>query len=143
MCKVNWNVDCGVWQVYYEKNTSSIVVCITGLTKAEKMSMTMQVNNRTVKKMIFDNRWITTERELADKVGISFGSWQAIFTDVVGMNRTAAKIVPKLQNFKQKQRRMDIAQEMLTTFNDDPDLLKKAITGDESWVYGYDIETKA
>ena len=59
------------------------------------------------------------------------------------MNRTAAKIVPKLQNFKQKQRRMDIAQEMLTTFNDDPDLLKKAITGDESWVYGYDIETKA
>ena len=38
---------------------------------------------------------------------------------------------------------MDIAQEMLTTFNDDPDLLKKVITGDESWLYGYDIETKA
>ena len=32
---------------------------------------------------------------------------------------------------------------MLTTFNDDPDLLKKVITGDESWVYGYEIETKA
>ena len=29
------------------------------------------------------------------------------------------------------------------TFNVDPDLLKKVITGDESWVYGYDIETKA
>ena len=27
--------------------------------------------------------------------------------------------------------------------NDDPDLLKKFITGDESWVYGYDIETKS
>ena len=27
--------------------------------------------------------------------------------------------------------------------NNDPDLLKKVITGDESWVYGYDIETKA
>ena len=38
---------------------------------------------------------------------------------------------------------MDIAQEMLTTFNYDSDLLKKVITGDESWVYGYDIETKA
>ena len=37
---------------------------------------------------------------------------------------------------------MDIAQKMLTTFNDDPDLLKKGITGDESWVYGYDIETR-
>ena len=28
-------------------------------------------------------------------------------------------------------------------FSDDPDLLKKVITGDESWVCGYDIETKA
>ena len=38
---------------------------------------------------------------------------------------------------------MDIAQEMLMTFNKDPDFLKKVITGDESWVYGYDIATKA
>ena len=59
------------------------------------------------------------------------------------MKRAAPKIVLKLLNFEQKQCRMDIAQKMLTTFNDDPDLLKKLITGDESWVYGYDIETKA
>ena len=32
---------------------------------------------------------------------------------------------------------------MLTTFNDDPDLLKKVITTDEAWVYSYDIEAKA
>ena len=44
---------------------------------------------------------------------------------------------------EQKQCRMDIAQEILTTFNDNQDLFKKAITGDQSWVYGYDIETKA
>ena len=25
---------------------------------------------------------------------------------------------------------------------DDPDLLKKLITDDKSWLYGYDIETK-
>ena len=37
----------------------------------------------------------------------------------------------------------DIAQEMLTTFNDDPDLLGEVITGDKSWVYGNDIKTKA
>ena len=61
------------------------------------------------------------------------------------MKHAAAKIVPKLLNFELKQRRMDIAQEMLTTFNDDPDLLKKVITGDETWLYsyGYYIETKA
>ena len=38
---------------------------------------------------------------------------------------------------------MTIAQEMLNDVNDDPDLLKKVRTGDESWVYGYDVETKA
>ena len=39
------------------------------------------------------------------------------------MNLKAAKIVPKLINFEQTQRPMDIAQEMLSTFNDDPDFL--------------------
>ena len=59
------------------------------------------------------------------------------------MKRAAAKIVSKLLNIEQKQRCMEIAQEMLTILNDYPDLLKKVITDDESWVYGYDIETKA
>ena len=59
------------------------------------------------------------------------------------MKRAVAKIVLKLLNIEQKQRRLDILQEMLMTFNDDLDLLKKVITADESWVYGYDIETKA
>ena len=38
---------------------------------------------------------------------------------------------------------MDTVQEMLTTFNDHPDLLKKVITGDDSYVHDHDIETKA
>ena len=85
-------------------------------------------NLEAVKKMILNNRRITI-RELADDGGIC----QAIFMDVLGMKRAAAKIVSKL----------DIAQEMLTTFNDNPDLLKRFITRDKLWVYGYYNETKA
>ena len=48
------------------------------------------------------------------------------------MKRAAVKIVPKLLNFEQKQRRIDITQEMLMIFKDDLDLLKKVITADES-----------
>ena len=84
-----------------------------------------------------------TIRELANDVDTSFGLCLAIFTDVLGMKRKAAKIVPKLLNFKQIQRPMGIAHVMMTTFNDDPDLFKKAITRDESFVCGYDIGTKA
>ena len=32
---------------------------------------------------------------------------------------------------------------MLDDVADDSLLLKRVITGDETWVYGYDIETKA
>ena len=92
--------------------------------------------------MILNNHLISIIEEVADGVGLSFGSCQAIFTDVLGMKRAAAKIFAKLLKFEQKQRLMDIAQVMLTTFNDDSDLLKKIITGEESWMYCYDIETK-
>jgi len=92
--------------------------------------------------MVLNNRRITI-REVAEDVGISVGSCHEIFSDILGMKRVSAKFVPKLLNFDQKSRRMSISQEMLNDVNDDPDLLKKVITGDETWVYGYDVETKA
>ena len=91
--------------------------------------------------MILDNLRITI-RKVADDVGRSFGSCQATFTNVLGMKRATARIIQKLLNFDQKQRSMVNAQDMLRTFNDNQDLLKKVMTDDESWVYGYDIETK-
>ena len=96
---------------------------------------TADENIEAVKKMILDKRPITI-REVAHDVDISFGLCQAIFMDVLAMKRAAVKIAPKLVKFNQKQCRMVIAQAMLTMYNDDPDLLKKFITGDESWVYG-------
>ena len=59
------------------------------------------------------------------------------------MTRVAAKFVPKLVNFDQKQHRINIAQEIFDSVRDDPNLLQRFIAGDESWVYGYDVETKA
>ena len=57
-------------------------------------------NIEAAKKMILNNRRITI-REVADDIGVSFGSRQAIFTDVLGMKRAAAKNVPELLNFEQ------------------------------------------
>ena len=50
---------------------------------------TIDENIETVKNIILDNRRITI-REVADDIGISFGSCQEIFTDVLGMKRAAA-----------------------------------------------------
>lgn len=55
----------------------------------------------------------------------------------------AAKFVLKLKNFEQKHQQIEVTQESLNEVNDDAALLKRIITGDETWVYGYNIETKA
>ena len=87
-------------------------------------------NIEAVKKMFQDNRRITI-REVTHDTGISFGSCQAIFTDILCIKRASPKIIKKLLNIVQKQRRMDIPREMLTTFNEDLDLPRNVITGDE------------
>jgi hypothetical protein len=44
---------------------------------------------------------------------------------------------------EQKQLRLEVSQDMLDYTNSDPEFLNIMISGDESWVYGYDPETKA
>ncbi|XP_014217021.1 putative uncharacterized protein FLJ37770 [Copidosoma floridanum] len=99
---------------------------------------TTNENIDEVKKIVLVNRRITV-REVAEDHNISIGSCHSIFTNDLGMTRVAAKFVPKLLNFDQKQHRINIAQEMLDSVRDDPNLLQRVITGDESWVYGYDV----
>ena len=87
------------------------------------------------------NRRLTI-REMAEELNISFGSCQQILTENLQMRRVAAKFVPRLLTEEQKQHRVQVCQELLEMANDNENLLKQVITGDETWVYGYDVETK-
>jgi len=58
------------------------------------------------------------------------------------MHHITAKFVPRLLTDDQKQNRVDVSKELLDRANDDANILKNIITGDETWVYGYDVETK-
>ncbi|UYV75446.1 hypothetical protein LAZ67_13000301 [Cordylochernes scorpioides] len=91
-----------------------------------------------VEKMILANRRITV-REVAEDLNISIGSCHSIFNNDLGMRRVAAKFVPKLLNCDQKQHRMNIANEMLDSVRDDPNLLKRVITGDEAGVVHHEF----
>ena len=62
---------------------------------------TTDENIEALKKLILVNRRIII-KEVTDDVGILFCSYQVTFTDIFGMKRAAAKIVPKLQDFEQK-----------------------------------------
>ncbi|KAL4090154.1 hypothetical protein QTP88_025053 [Uroleucon formosanum] len=83
-----------------------------------------------------------TVRELADEAGISIGSCHEILTENLQMRRVAAKFVPRLLTLEQKENRLTICQD-LKNRSIDPNFIKNIVTGDETWVYGYDPETKA
>lgn len=83
-----------------------------------------------------------TVRELEEDIGIPKTIIWEILTSNLQMTRVCAKFIPKLLSTDQKQLRLEIAQDNLEMVNNDYTLLRKVITGDESWVYGYDPETK-
>jgi len=58
------------------------------------------------------------------------------------MHRVSAKFVPRLFTDDQKDNRVEISQELLGNANGNKNALKNIITGDETWVYGYGVETK-
>ena len=58
------------------------------------------------------------------------------------MKIVAAKFVPHVLTADQKQSRVDACRELKEHLEIDPDLFPKVITGDESWHYAYDPETK-
>lgn len=60
-------------------------------------------------------------RELALEVNVSSKPIHNILTDILGMKRVAARLVPKELNFIQKDYRKQVAR------------MKRIITGDKAW----------
>lgn len=100
----------------------------------------MDENIDEVGKLLAIDRRMTL-REMGEELGISHESVRTILRDVFGMRRVAARLVPKELNFLQKVHRKEVAEEMLQMVNSDPTIMKRIITGDETWVYEYDMLT--
>ena len=89
-----------------------------------------------------------TVRELADECGIPVGSCHhilvllLILTEELKMYRVAAKFVPRLMTSDQQAHCVPVCHDLLDHSENDKEFLSKIITGDESWAYGYDLETK-
>jgi len=94
-----------------------------------------------VQELIRVNRRLTI-RELSVKVGVSYGTCQAIMTQDLNMRRVAAKFVLRILTAKQKEWCLSVATNMLQEAESDENFMGQIIMGDEMWVYGYDLETK-
>jgi hypothetical protein len=58
------------------------------------------------------------------------------------MRRIAVKLVPRLLTNDQKQRRVNMYRKLREKANEDSTFISGIITGEESWIYGYDPATK-
>jgi transposase len=94
-----------------------------------------------VRSVIRENRRLTV-REVPEEVGICKSSCHTILNEKLMMHRVAAKFMPRLLTEEQKENRVTVNQELLDRSNTDEKKKKNVITGDETWVYGYDVETK-
>ena len=83
-----------------------------------------------------------TIREVAENVGIAFGTCQKILTEELQMRHVSAKFVPRLLTVEQKDDRVSICTDLRERAQNNPNFMSSVITGDESWVYGYGPETK-
>jgi len=75
-------------------------------------------------------------------VGISHGTCNKILTEDLKMRLVASKFVSRLLSVDQKQQRLGVCLHLKENAANDPSFLSNVMTGDETWVYAYDPETK-
>jgi len=87
-----------------------------------------------------DQHW--TIRDIAGEVDVNYGACQRVLTEELDVQHVAAKFVPRILTADQMHQRVSVCTELCQLATDDEMFLSTVITGDESWVYGYDPETK-
>ncbi len=101
-------------------------------------------NNEMIAKVqgkVYEDRCVAIE-DIVAEVGISHESVQSIITKDLFMRRVLAKFVTKLLSDQQRENRKEISQDMLECASQDQNFMNTIITGNETWVYSYDSETK-
>jgi hypothetical protein len=80
-----------------------------------------------------------TIHSVCEIVGLSYGTVQCILVDSLNIRHISAKFMPRLLSDDQKAHRVSVCGEQA---RDDPNFISNIITGDYTWVYGHDPETK-
>ena len=110
-------------------HTGRLTSCTTPETVAQIKELLCQDRRRTI-------------RNIAEEVEVGYETCQRVLMEELDMPHVAAKFVPRILTADQKQQCINVCTELRQLASDDEMFLSKVITGDESWVYGYDPGTK-
>ena len=84
----------------------------------------------------------TTVHDLADHLHMKKTAVHTILKKDLGFSKLAPKFVPRILTEEQRHFRVQMCQLNLDKLEEDPDFMKKIITGDESWVSVLELELK-
>ena len=131
-------MQCHKWYQHFKSGRTSIK------DDPKSGGPSTSMNDNYVEKVlavIHQNRHITV-CEVGEEVGICKSSCHLILTNKLKVRCVAAKFVLCLLTDAQKENCVTVSQELFDCSNADENFLKNVITGDETWVYGYDVEQK-
>ena len=99
---------------------------------------------KKVRDLVYSDRRIQVE-EIAQALGISYGSVSTILHDRLGMRKlhVIARWVPKSLSDEQMATRASVCSALLKLFRSKDDFLLRLMTVDETWVHYYEPENKA
>ncbi|UYV76602.1 hypothetical protein LAZ67_14001427 [Cordylochernes scorpioides] len=81
-------------------------------------------------------------QKIADTLHMSTFVAHGIVSEDLQMRKVCANLVPKVLTQDQKGPRVLRCQELLDLIQNEPDFLNSVVTGDESWMFEYDPESK-
>jgi len=98
-------------------------------------------NTAQVRELVRSDRRLTVNM-IADEVNVNREALCRILTEELGLRKICAKMVPRNVTEQQRDARVSICAELLEQVEANPELMERVITGDESWFFQYDPETK-
>jgi len=103
---------------------------------------TTAVQEEAVARLVEEDGHITIDM-IANEINISHGSVHEILHERLKMRRISARWVPHLLTAEQMATRVEWCQSMLQRYRrGNARAIRNIITGDETWVYSYDPQTK-
>ena len=107
------------------------------------VSILTEKNVATVKTLMEEEAPYTLQ-EIEELSGIHSSSVLKILSEQLGLRKICARWVPHLLTDEQKQSRVRLASQVIEKYDKcDPHHLEEIVTGDETWIYHFQPDSKA
>jgi transposase len=94
-----------------------------------------------VRQMLTQDRRVSL-RLLSEELGISKSTVHTIVREDLGKRKVCSLFVPHTLTDEQKAKRMETSGDFITMCDQNPSFLRSIVTGDETWCYQYDPQSK-